>query len=85
MKEMMVMLAQIIPEEDLLEQLLEKIKEYQVNPNKSTKNILGIYCALLNTKFMVAEKGEGFEAFMKTISELNELEEAQKLFKTMKG
>lgn len=62
-KDLMLLMAEIMPEEMLLEQIQEKLTAYKITRSKEDKNILTMYCMLLLSK----EAGEehGFDKIKK--------------------
>lgn len=64
-------LAFFFPENLLIEQLEESIKEYKKDPNAKTKSMLGFSSLIVSMKFSIAESMESVVDFMNHSEEIN--------------
>lgn len=64
MNELLIILAEAMPEEMLLKELRKELDNYEANPTKETKGKLGLICQIWLSKDLAEEMG-GSEALIK--------------------
>jgi hypothetical protein len=79
MKELMIMAAAAIPEEKLLEDLSEAIKEYKTIPSESNQASVGMLCMMMTLKLRL---GDSTEKAMEMINGIDDIDHKMKLFNT---
>ena len=79
MKELMIMAAAAIPEEKLLGDLSEAIKEYKTIPSDDNKASVGMLCMMMTLKLRL---GDSTERAMDMINGIDDIDNKMKLFDT---
>lgn len=70
---MIMLIAKVLPEEKILNDLKDAIQNYQLVPSEENKKQIEINCMLFQTKISVEREG-----FMEMASRLNEIERADR-------
>lgn len=73
MQELVLLFAQIIPEEILLEEIEQALIEFKVTASEDSKNKLAMYCMFFCTK--VGTKGKDITEMSKQMSEMSRIKE----------
>lgn len=71
--ELMLLIAQAMPEELLLEQLSEKLSQHKILKTEETRKFLHFHCHLILYKSLAEEKG--VEAVVKEVGEMKAIHE----------
>lgn len=77
MKHLVTMFASIVPEDEIIEKIQEKITEYKITKNKEAKDNLIMYYHLLCTKEIVDREG--------VTKVMNDMENLDRLHNTFKN
>jgi hypothetical protein len=77
MKELMIMAAAAIPEEKLLNDLEEAIREYKLVPSDDNKASVGMFCMMMTLKLRL---GDSTEKAMDMINGIDDIDSKMRLF-----
>jgi hypothetical protein len=77
MLEQLILLASIMPEDFLLDQLTEYLQNYRSNPTEETKKNLRMHLLMVEMKL----KEDSVEDSLKTVEEVRKFKEMQNLTK----
>lgn len=75
----MIMAAAAIPEEKLLNDLQEAIREYKLVPSEENQSSVGIFCMMMTLKLRL---GDSTEKAMDMINGIDDIDNKMKLFNT---
>lgn len=70
MHEMLLMLASLMPIEDVINRLDEAIQKYKTDPSKENLREVEFNAVLLMSKANVSSNGEGVDAVMKSVEQM---------------
>jgi hypothetical protein len=79
MKELMIMAAAAIPEEKLLNDLEEAIREYKTIPSEDNQSSVAMLCMMMTLKMRL---GDSTEKAMDMINGIDDIDNKMKLFNT---
>jgi hypothetical protein len=86
MKELFVLMAGIMPKEDLVKQLKESITEFEINDSEDNWNSLTMTCMLIATKRNIDSKeGSESEKMSEFMKDLDRAEKGRSLLNTDKN
>lgn len=80
MKDLMLMLASVMPFDEMIEKLDKDIKAYKAAPTEDGKKSIQINCALILSKEAVDNAGSGLEGVSVMINKMNNMERIGKMF-----
>ncbi len=80
MKELMILAAKLLPEDSLLDDLIEAATNYKADKTKENRSKLGMFSILISTRFAT----EGKDA-MDVIGEMDTAQRGMDLLKTTKS
>ncbi|MGV0919755.1 hypothetical protein ACTS94_05110 [Empedobacter falsenii] len=80
MHQIAMMMAGMMPKEDLIEQLEDSIKEYKINPTDENWNSVSVMCSLIGARSIIDHNGGDLEGVMKTVSEMDKLNKTKEFF-----
>lgn len=79
MKELIIMAAAAIPEEKLLDDLLEAIKQYKIIPSEDNQAAVGTLSMMMTLKLRL---GDSTQKAMDMINGIDDIDSKMKLFDT---
>jgi len=77
MKELFIIAAATIPEEKLLNDLQEAIREYKLVPSEENQSNMGMLCMMMTLKLRL---GDSTEKAMDMINGIDDIDHKMKLF-----
>jgi len=75
MQEMLVMLASVTPEEELLEKLQEHLTQQKLFPSKENQRKLIMYCMAYTIKYRVGDNTDEAFKMMKEVGDMNKVKD----------
>lgn len=80
MEQILFLMAAMMPEDKIIEELTDACSEYKLVPTAENKHKVLTYSTLLLTKATMSK--DGVEGFLQASAEFDKLQKAQSLFKT---
>lgn len=79
MKELMIMAATFMPEEKLMEDLIEAVNEYKLIPSEDNQAKVAMFCMMLPLKFKI---GDNANKAMEVINDIDAIDKKMSIFDT---